>query len=40
MKKSNTNDTATQEKVVVTVKDSGIGIDREILPRLFTKIFF
>jgi two-component system, OmpR family, sensor histidine kinase VicK len=36
-KKSNTSDTATQEKVVVSVKDTGIGIDKELLPRLFTK---
>jgi signal transduction histidine kinase len=26
-----------QEVVVVTIKDTGIGIDSEILPRLFTK---
>ena len=28
---------ADQEIVVVTIKDTGIGIDPEILPRLFTK---
>ena len=37
-KKSNTSsETKGQEIVVVTVKDTGIGIDVEILPRLFTK---
>ena len=28
---------ADQEVVVVTIKDTGVGIDSEILPRLFTK---
>ena len=26
-----------QEVVIVTIKDTGVGIDSEILPRLFTK---
>ncbi len=28
---------ADQEVVVITIKDTGVGIDSEILPRLFTK---
>jgi signal transduction histidine kinase len=31
------NNYATNNKVIVIIKDSGIGIDNEILPRLFTK---
>ncbi|HYZ49608.1 MAG TPA: HAMP domain-containing sensor histidine kinase, partial [Nitrososphaeraceae archaeon] len=31
------NDGKSQEEVVVTVKDTGSGVDPEILPRLFTK---
>jgi signal transduction histidine kinase len=31
------NDAKSQEEVVVTVKDTGSGVDPEILPRLFTK---
>jgi signal transduction histidine kinase len=31
------NDAKSREEVIVTVKDTGIGVDPEILPRLFTK---
>jgi signal transduction histidine kinase len=31
------NDNSHQEEVVVSVEDTGTGIDSEILPRLFTK---
>jgi signal transduction histidine kinase len=35
--KTNSFDMDSKEIIVVTVKDSGSGIDKEILPRLFTK---
>jgi two-component system, OmpR family, sensor histidine kinase VicK len=34
---NNDNNTNEEEKVIVSIKDTGIGIDSEILPRLFTK---
>ena len=36
-KETNGYDNGIEEMVVVTVKDSGTGIDQEIMPRLFTK---
>ena len=36
-KETNGYDNDIEEMVVVTVKDSGTGIDPEIMPRLFTK---
>jgi signal transduction histidine kinase len=33
----NNNKTPNDEKVIVSIKDNGKGIDNEILPRLFTK---
>jgi len=36
-KKGNVHDKGIEGTVVVTVKDSGTGIDPEIMPRLFTK---
>jgi len=37
MDRENIRDNADEEVVMVSIKDSGIGIDSEILPRLFTK---
>ena len=34
---NNDNNTNEEEKVIVSIKDTGTGIDSEILPRLFTK---
>jgi two-component system, OmpR family, sensor histidine kinase VicK len=34
---NNDNNTNEDEKVIVSIKDTGTGIDSEILPRLFTK---
>ena len=36
-KKHNNHQQEEQEEVIVSVKDTGTGIDSEILPRLFTK---
>ena len=33
----NTRDNKDEEVVMVSIRDKGIGIDSEILPRLFTK---
>ena len=33
----NNNQNQKQEEVIVSIKDTGTGIDSEILPRLFTK---
>jgi len=37
MDRENIRDNTDEEVVMVSIKDSGIGIDSEILPRLFTK---
>ena len=36
-KKSNNNNNNNSNKVIVSIKDTGTGIDSEILPKLFTK---
>jgi signal transduction histidine kinase len=36
-KKINNNNNNNSNKVIVSIKDTGIGIDSEILPKLFTK---
>ena len=37
MDTENTRDNKDEEVVMVSIRDKGIGIDSEILPRLFTK---
>ena len=36
-KSTNTDNKGVKEIVVVSVKDTGTGIDKEVFPRLFTK---
>jgi signal transduction histidine kinase len=36
-KVTNTDNKGVEEMVVVSVKDTGTGIDKEVFPRLFTK---
>ena len=36
-KSTNTDNKGVEEIVVVSVKDTGTGIDKEVFPRLFTK---